>query len=88
MKSTIQLLLAGLAWTVVNSLPQEEVTDEKGDLCDLQLQTKLGSIQRTDDYDIVPKTNSTLWPTAYLYLTQSTGRLYGGNGERCDFDCE
>jgi len=66
---------------------QQNATEEVGKLCSLQLQTRAGVIQRTDDWDLVPRTNVTLWPTAQLYLTsEDQSRMYSSDGGRCGFN--
>ncbi|KAK5087609.1 hypothetical protein LTR70_006918 [Exophiala xenobiotica] len=85
--NSIPAALAAAALCTTTAIAQSNVTGEAGELCKLQLQTKAGVLERTDDWDLVPSTNTTLWPTAQLYLTsEQLSRMYGGDGGRCGFD--
>lgn len=80
-------VLAVVSLCVTTAIAQTNVTQETADLCKLQLHTKAGVLQRTDDWDLVPSTNTTLWPTAQLFLTsEQQGRLYSSDGQRCGFE--
>ncbi len=69
------------------AIAQENATEEAGKLCSLQLHTKAGVLQRTNDWDLVASTNTTLWPAAQLYLTtEEFSRMYSSDGGRCGFD--
>jgi len=85
--TSILIGLAIVALCATTATAQENATEEAGKLCSLQLQTKAGLIQRTDDWDLVPSTNASLWPAAQLYLTtEEQSRMYGSDGGRCGFD--
>jgi len=85
--NSIPAVLAAAALCATTAIAQSNVTGEAGELCKLQLQTKAGVLERTDDWDLVPSTNTTLWPTAQLYLTsEQLSRMYGSDGGRCGFD--
>lgn len=85
--TSILAVLAAGALCVATAIAQSNVTGEAGELCKLQLQTEAGVLERTDDWDLVPSTNTTLWPTAQLYLTsEQQSRMYGSDGGRCGFD--
>jgi len=84
--SGLAQLCAILLYTTT-ATAQDNATDEAGKLCSLQLQTKAGLLQRTDDWDLVPSTNTTLWPAAQLYLTtEDLSRMYSNDGGRCGFN--
>lgn len=81
-------ILAIAVLFVTSAVAQSDISNETSKVCGFMLSTSTGYIQRTDDYDLVPETNSTLWPTAQLYITpKGVNRLYAaGNGDRCGFD--
>lgn len=86
-QTTAAAVLAVVSLCVTTAIAQTNVTQETADLCKLQLHTKAGVLQRTDDWDLVPSTNTTLWPTAQLFLTsEQQGRLYSSDGQRCGFE--
>lgn len=85
--STRLLSLTTVLLLATTALAQQNATEETGKLCSLQLETRTGPIQRTNDWDLVPSTNATLWPAAQLYLTtEELSRIYGSDGGRCGFD--
>ncbi|KAK5938138.1 hypothetical protein PMZ80_009727 [Knufia obscura] len=85
--STRLLSLTALTILATTALAQQNATEETGKLCSLQLHTRTGLIQRTNDWELVPSTNTTLWPAAQIYLTtEESSRMYGSDGGRCGFD--
>lgn len=85
--TSVPAILATVTLCATTATAQSNITEEAGQLCKLHLRTKAGMLERTDDWDVVPSTNITLWPTAQLYLTsEQQSRMYSNDGGRCGFD--